>query len=64
MGARHREEEPMNVREAWRPHRSFTRRGHEHARRRAQVPIHVLVYGSNCICHICKRHSGSGRAAG
>ena len=53
----------MNVREAWRPHRSLTRRGHAEARRRAQVPTHVLVHGSNCICHICKRHSASGRAA-
>jgi hypothetical protein len=62
MGARHREE-TMNVREAWGLHRSLTRRGHEEPRRRAQLPTHLVVHGSNCICHLCKRHSTSGRAA-
>ena len=53
----------MNLREAWALHRSFTRRGHEEARRRAEVPTHVRVHGSNCICHTCERASRSGRAA-
>jgi hypothetical protein len=53
----------MNSREAWRPHRSLTGRGHEEAQRRAQVPAHVFVHGSNCICHICKRPSAFRRPA-
>jgi hypothetical protein len=52
----------MNLRATWRLQRSFTRRGHEETRR-AQVPTYALVHGSNCMCHICKRHSGSGRTA-
>ena len=35
----------------------------EQARRSAQLPTHALVHGSNCICHICKRASRSGRVA-
>jgi hypothetical protein len=53
----------MNLREAWRLGRSATRREHEEARRPADVPKHVPVHGSSCICHICKRHSWSGRGA-
>jgi hypothetical protein len=53
----------MNLRATWRLQRSVTRRGHEGTRRRAQVSTHALVHGSNCTCHVCKRHSGSGRAA-
>jgi hypothetical protein len=53
----------MNLRVAWDLHRSFTRREQDEARRRAQVPTHALVHGSNCICHLCQRASRSGRAA-